>query len=397
MSPPSDKGTGKHAPPGAFDPDLLDDADALQTVDRGEMLRALASAGAQVRLAQTYAEEAGVAAVMADDGRPRAVVVAALGGSAVVADLLGVLAGDSSPVPVVVRHSGTMPAWVGPLDLVVAVSLSGAAGEPLALASEAARRGCRLLSVGAPGSPLAQTTALARGVHVPVGAGRRSSRANLWSLLTPVLVAADALDLVDAPAEGLSATADRLDEVAERCRVASDAFVNPAKSLAADLAGSVPLVLGNGDLMGVAARRAVSLLARNARHPAVEGTLPDAASGVVATFDGPFARRAVDLFADPELDPDAAAGDGPRGRLRLLLLRDVVEDAVARRMAGAVRETAEDSGVVVNELIAEGTLPLERLASVMGLTDFASVYLALAHSLDPSTSGHVADLKERIR
>jgi hypothetical protein len=156
----------------------------------------------------------------------------------------------------------------------------------------------------------------------------------------------------------------------------------------------VPLVLGNGDLLGVAARRAASLLARNARHPAVEGTLPDAASGVVATFDGPFAGRARDLFADPDLDP---GGEGPRARLRLLLLRDVVEDAVARRMAGAVRETAEDSGVVVNELIAEGTHPLERLASVMGLTDFASVYLALAHGLDPSTSGHVADLKERIR
>jgi len=228
---------------------------------------------------------------------------------------------------------------------------------------------------------------------VPVGAGRRSSRANLWALLTPVLIAADALDLVDVASDALDATADRLDEVAERCRVASEAFVNPAKSLAADLAGSVPLVLGNGDLMGVAARRASSQLARNARHPAVEGTLPDAASGVVATFDGPFARRVADLFADP----DDEGGGGPSGRLRLLLLRDVVEDAIAERMAGAVRETAEDSGVVVNELIAEGTHPLERLASVMGLTDFASVYLALAHGLDPSTSGHVADLKERIR
>ena len=388
--PPNDE----RAAPGVYDSDLLDNVGALEAVDRGGMLRALASAGAQIREAQTYAAEAGVAAVMAEDGRPRSVVVAALGGSAVVADLLGALAGDSSPVPVVVRHSGTMPAWVGPLDLVVAVSLSGAAGEPLALASEAARRGCRLLSVGAPGSPLAQTTTFARGVHVPVGAGRRSSRANLWSLLTPVLIAADALDLVDNPAEALEAAADRLDEVAEQCRVASEAFVNPAKSLAADLAGTVPLVLGNGDLLGVAARRAASQLARNARHPAVEGTLPDAASGVVATFDGPFARRAKDLFADPDLD---GGGGEPSARLRLLLLRDVVEDAVARRMAAAVRDTAEDSGVVVNELIAEGTHPLERLASVMGLTDFASVYLALAHGLDPSTSGHVADLKERIR
>ena len=49
------------------------------------------------------------------------------------------------------------------------------------------------------------------------------------------------------------------------------------------------------------------------------------------------------------------------------------------------------------EVVAEGTHPVERLASLVALTDFASVYLALAHGLDPSTSGHVADLKERMQ
>lgn len=370
-----------------FDPDRLDDVAVLEAVDRTEMVRALASGGAQVRESVTFAEEAGVARV-AEDGRPRAVVVAALGGSAVVADLLEALAGDSSPVPVVVRHSGTLPAWVGPLDLVVAVSLSGAAVEPLALAGEAGRRGCRLLSVGAPRSPLAEVTARARGLHVPVGPGRRSSRANLWTLLTPVLMAAEALDLVDVPPAALQASADRLDEVAERCRITSDSFVNPAKSLALELAGTVPLVLGNGDLAGVAARRAASLLGRNARHPAVQGTLPDAASGVVALLDGPFAPDQRDLFTD-----DAAPG----ARLRLLLLRDTEEDAPGRRMAAAVATTAQECGVAVSEVVAEGGHPLERLASLVALTDFASVYLALAYGLDPATSAHVADLKERIR
>jgi glucose/mannose-6-phosphate isomerase len=376
----------------SFDPDLVDDVEALEAIDRGEMLRALASSGAQVREAIAFAEEAGVPALR-EEGRPRAVVVAALGGTAVVADLLGAVTGSSSPVPVEVRHSGTLPAWVGPLDLVVAVSLSGAAREPLALANEASRRGCRLLSVGAAGSPLADVTVRARGVHVPVGRSLRSSRASLWGLLIPVLAAAHALALVDVPPPALEATADRLDDVADRCRVASESFVNPAKSLALELAGMVPLVLGNGELAGIAARRVAAQLARNARHPAVSGTLPDAASGVVATFDGPFAGSTDDVFADPLLDGAATS----RCRQRLLLLRDAVEEPADQRMAVAVRETAQESGVPVSEVVAEGSSPVERVASLVALTDFASVYLALAHRLSPSTSPHVADLKERMR
>jgi hypothetical protein len=377
---------------------LLDDVVRLTEVDRSGTLLALAGAGAQVRAAATAAIEAGAPSV-AEDGRPRAVVVAALGGSAVVADLLHALAGPRSPVPVMVVHSSTLPGWVSPLDLVVAVSMSGRAVGPLAVAAEAARRGCRLLTVGRAGSPLADVCLRARGVHVPVQAGLRSSRAGLWALSVPVLVGADALGLVDCGPLVLEETALRLDGVAEAARPSSESFVNPAKSLALELAGTLPLVLGAGDLAGVAAVRAAAQLSRNARHPAVSGILPDAAAEVVATFDGPFAGGAGD-------DPDAAAGtfhdpfDSPHvTSLRLLLLSDAEdeEDPEIGRVARVVSETAVDGGVRVSRLRAEPGPPLARLASLVGLTDFASVYLALGLGLDPTTSPHVADLKERMR
>ncbi len=369
---------------------LLDDAAALTAADRSATLLALAGAGAQVRAAQTLAAEAGITAV-ADDGRPRAVVVAALGGSAVVADLLTALAGPRSPVPVSSVHSGTLPGWVSPLDVVVAVSVSGRAAGPLAVAAEAARRGCRLLTVGRAGSPLADVSARARGVHVPVAPELRSSRAGLWALAVPVLMAAEALGLVDAGPATLEETAARLDDVAEAARPASESFVNPAKMLAVELAGSVPLVLGAGDQAGVAALRAAGPLARNARPPAVPGILPDAAGEVVATFDGPFARAEDDLFADPFETPEQTT-------LRLLMLRDAeeFEDPDVARIASVVGDTAVDGGVRVTEHRAAGRSPLARVASLVALTDFASVYLALGLGLDPATSPHVADLKERM-
>ena len=168
----------------ALDEQLLDDADALAAADPSGSLLALASAGAQIRTALTATEEAQVARIVGD-GRPRAVVVASLGGSAVVSDVLTMLAGNASPVPVSVRRGLPLPGWVGPLDLVVAVSMSGRAPGPLGLAAEAARRGARLLTVGMPSSPLADVAVRTGGVHVPVPPpatpAARASRMALWA------------------------------------------------------------------------------------------------------------------------------------------------------------------------------------------------------------------------
>ena len=90
--------------------------------------------------------------------------------------------------------------------------------------------------MGAPESPLADVCARARGVHINVGNGHDGSRTHLWSMLAPVMLAAGHLGLADVTGDVLDAVADRLDEHAEACRPASEAFVNPAKVLAADLA-----------------------------------------------------------------------------------------------------------------------------------------------------------------
>jgi hypothetical protein len=333
------------------------------------------------------------------------VLVASLGGSAVVCDVLELLAEPGSPVPVSVRRNVPLPGWVGPLDLVIAVSQSGRAAGPLALAAEAARRGASLLTVGASDSPLADVAAQARGVHIGIGRGRSTSRTALWSLLAPVLLSAGHLGLVDVGRQALFDTADRLDEVAEASRPSSESFVNPAKVLAADLAEGVPVVLGDGPLSGVAAGRAASMLARTARLPATWGELPDAAAQVVACFDGPFTSaygnrpdlvaRGDDIFADPYLD-----GPEPT-RLSLLMLRDAPPDPMTRdaaesiALADAVVEGAREAGVRVSEVTAQPGHPLVRLAGQIATTDFAATYLALGLGLDPAVSPHVADLADR--
>lgn len=378
-----------------IDDEILDDGDALIGADSHQTLRSLAMAGAAVREA---AEQFSPPPRLVDDGRPRNVLVAGLGGSAFVADALAALAGPASPVPVTSRRGGPLPGWVGALDLVIAVSVSGHAPQVHSLAAEAARRGARVFAVTNEGSPLASLTEATGGTLWSLRAGRMTdspslqTRSGVWSLLTPVLLAADALGLVDVPRGHFAEAADRLDAEAELARPSSPAFVNPAKSLAVELDRTVPVVLADGDLAEAAAARATSMLARAAKVPAVRGTLPDDASDVVALFDGPLSGRDRDVFADPFVD-------GPTGaRMHLLVLSaEESEEGTGASSVTPVRDLAREVGIRISEMSADPGSALARLAQLVARVDFAATYLALGSGLDPGRSPSLADLRDRWR
>ncbi|EEP73642.1 hypothetical protein MCAG_03969 [Micromonospora sp. ATCC 39149] len=380
------------------DESLLDDPDALAAHDPGGMLRFMASAGAQVRESAALAAEANLT-VLADEGRPRAVVIAGIGTAGRTGDVLATVAGPRCPVPVIPHRSAGVPGWVGAADVVIAVSASGRSPEALGAAEAAHRRGARLVAVGAPDSQLQSVAERARAPFIPVPR-RAPARASLWALTVPVLLAARTLGLVKVNEADLAETAARLDVDADRCRPTAESFVNPAKSLALGLAGSVPIVWGSSPLATVAARRFGDTLSANARYPVVSGALGEAGRGRVGLLDGVFGGLAEgerDIFADPG-EPNE---DGTR--LRLVLLRDGglnAEDdtdeplAVEERRADAVQTLAERRGVRCDVVTAEGGSALERLASLVAVPDFASVYLALAHGLDPMAVPAITEMKE---
>src|SRR5436305_3266066 len=200
------------------DLDLLDNPSALVDADRGGMLRATASAGPQARESAALAAEANLGA-LADEGRPRAVVVAGVGTAGRTGDLLATVAGPRCPVPVLSHRSAGVPGWVSAADVVIAVSASGRSPEAIAAADAAARRGSRLVAIGAPDSELHSLAERARAPFIAVPR-RAPARASLWALTVPVLLAARALGLVKVNAADLAETATRLDADAERCRPA---------------------------------------------------------------------------------------------------------------------------------------------------------------------------------
>ncbi|GGS30889.1 SIS domain-containing protein [Streptomyces griseoviridis] len=371
-----------------LDETLLDNPGGLTAADHRGLLRGAAESGARVRTAARLAAEAGVPRLQ-PDGRPRAVLIAGPGAAAThTADLLGTLAGPGSPVtrlapsgvaPAAGALRWDLPGWAGSVDLLLVATPDGT--EPgLSLLAEAAyRRGCTVVAVAPPGTPLSETVAGSHGLFLPMATASydheeplaASAPGVLWALLTPLLALLDRVGLLTAPPEALEKVADRLDQVAERCGPAIATYSNPAKTLAAELADALPVVWTEGTSAGPAGRRFASALAELSGTPAVVAELPEALAAHSVLLAGPLAAGADpdDFFRDRVEEPSAL-------HARVVLLRDRPLGGLTA--APAARDLALGHDTPISELEPEEGGELETLAELIAITDFTAVYLALA-------------------
>lgn len=377
-----------------LDESLLDAPEALARADRRGLLRGAAEAGARVRTAARHADEAGIAELK-PEGRPRAVLVAGPGTAATgVADLIGALAGASAPVtrlhptgvaPAAGALRWALPGWAGSVDLLLIATIDGSEPGLALLAEQAYRRGCTVVAVAPQRSPLSEAVDGTHGLVVPMATAphemyedtQSASPGALWALLTPLLVLLNRVGLLDAPPETLAKVADRLDRAAERCGPAIATYSNPAKTLAAELADSLPLIWTEGDGAAPAGRRFAAVLAELAGLPALAATLPEALPAHGVLLAGGFAAGADpdDFFRDRVEEQQAL-------RARIVLLRD--QAAGSLTAAPAARELALSHDTAISELEPEDGTELEAIAELLAVTDFAAIYLALAASGIPT-------------
>ena len=79
-----------------------------------------------------------------------------------------------------------------------------------------------------------------------------------------------------------------------------------------------------------------------------------------------------------------------------MLIVDPDQDPRVAAQQRALTELAGQRGIGLSELAMDGEHPLVRLAGVIQLTDYASVYLAIASGIDPGQTAAIRDLRTRI-
>ncbi len=330
---------------------LFDDARLeADGLENDEGLYWLATAGARFR--QAARREPLGRLTRAD--RPRGVLV--LGPEA---RLVRAVLEPTCPVPFMAWPGPALPAWVGPLDLVIALGTHDAQAWQLKCVSEAVRRGATLIVAAPQDSTLAAAGAGHLTTHLPTPADDPMAAA------IAVLALLGQLDL--GPAVDIELAAASADAVAAACSPSRQLGDNPGKDLAVALADSFPLVWGGTVLAGRAARRIAEALRRAGGRLALAAD----AEEFDAVLRGTPPR---DLFSDPfENEGDA--------RPSLLLLdadlvpaelTPTVDRLVALADAVGVRASRISSGLP--EL---GASDVERYVNLLQQGRYAATYLGI--------------------
>ena len=349
--------------------DRLDDVQEIRALDPSNMLQHVGALARQVRDARALTE--GLA--LSDRHRAaRQVVVVGMGGSAIGGDLAAAAVKESARVPVIVVRDYTLPAWVDESTMVVGSSYSGNTEETLSAFHQAHDRGCPLVAVTTNG----ELARLADRWQVPlVRFGYPSQpRAALGYLLVAMLGVLRAAGLAPDLAAGIDEGLALIEEQAVALAPDVPRAENRAKQLAAELAGSVPVIVGAGPLAPVASRWKTQIN-ENSKGWAYAEVLPEMNHNALSGIH--FPEQAAGMLRVLFLQ---ASGLHPRVALRLDLTRQIME----------VR------GVRCLEVPVPGESQVAQILAAVHLGDYASTYLALIYGEDPTAIGDITGLKDRM-
>ncbi|MGI8829701.1 MAG: bifunctional phosphoglucose/phosphomannose isomerase [Candidatus Limnocylindria bacterium] len=364
---PADAGS-EDGPPLFEDAVTLDDEKTLQRIDPEDMLGKVAELPRQLAMARR------VVAAIEPDARLTdvdAVVVLAMGGSAIGAELVAAAAGERLRVPLSVHRDYGLPAGIGERTLVIAMSHSGETAETLAGFAIARERGLPIavISTGGRLAASAQERGLTLYRYQPGGQPRAAIGFGA-GIMHELLVR---LGLIENP-DAFGPAASAVEELLERNGPAVETAANPAKQLAWSLFGRLPVIYGHGPMAAVA-HRWKTQLNENAKAWAAWEPMPEAN------------HNAIEGSINPRELSDA---------LYVLQLRDPDEpDELAARYK-VVEELLGERATTRSEVWATGPSPLARVLTTVAYGDLVSVYLAILYQTDPTPVTLLAMLKERL-
>ena len=356
------------APPQLDEAITLDDPAVLARIDPSDMLGRVRELPRQMAQARRVA-----AAVELPEGfgDVDAVLVLAMGGSAIGAELVAGIAGSRLRVPLVVHRDYELPAWVGTRTFVVAASHSGETAETLAAVAAARRIGAPL-AVITTGGRLGQSASVANEpLFLYRAPGQPRAAVGFGVGLTHELLVRAGL-LADPDPFGPAVEA--VEALLERMGPQVETAANPAKQLAWQLFGRVAVIYGAG-VMAPVAHRWKTQINENAKAWAVWEPMPEAN------------HNAIEGSYNPRDLADAVA---------VVEVRDPEEPPAIAERYRVVAELLGERATSRTTVWAEGSSPLARAMTAVTYGDLVSVYLAILYQTDPTPVTLLSMLKERL-
>ncbi|HEX7197225.1 MAG TPA: bifunctional phosphoglucose/phosphomannose isomerase [Candidatus Limnocylindria bacterium] len=346
----------------------LDDPATLKRIDPDDMLGRVADLPRQLSEARRVAAPVTLPERLTDVD---AVVVLAMGGSAIGAELVAAAAGDRLRVPLIVHRDYGLPAGAGDRTLVVAASHSGETAETLSGFAAARERGLPTAVITTGGRLAAGASEAGLPLlQYKLGGQPRAAIGFGVGLVHELLSRAG---LIVDP-DPLGPVVGALEVLLERTGPSIETDANPAKQLAWSVFGRIPVIYGHGPMAAVA-HRWKTQLNENAKAWASWEPMPEAN------------HNAIEGSLNPRELGDA---------LYVIQLRDRSEPAAIGERYRVVEELLGERATNRSEVWAEGPSALARILTSVAYGDLFSVYLAILYQTDPTPVTLLAMLKERL-
>ena len=340
---------------------MLDKRDAIESLDKKDMLHAIEQMPKHLMEGLRRGRSSGIPRSSAKN-----LFVCGMGGSAIGGDLLCEWLSTSTQVPCGVCRSYNVPPHLGKDSLVIVASYSGNTEESISMFEEACRKRAKVVTISSGGqlSRLSEANDVPF-VKLPAGLVPRASLGYMFGALLGVM---ERSRVVSADTQ-LEETIRVLQAVSGSCGPSIPTVDNPAKRLAHEIFGHVPVVIGYGVSRPVAKRWA-NQLNENAKCMAFSSELPELNHNEIVGW---------------------AKDSRSQGFASIFLDNEQPSHAMVRRVE-ATKEMLRKAGPVF-AVNAQGLSPLAKMFSLVMMGDYVSTYLGILRKEDPSSTEPIEQLK----
>lgn len=346
----------------------LDNIPQIKRVDKGNMLSFC------VEAPERYGEAARLAkAISIDYPKPKIIIIAGMGGSAIGGELLKDWARDKISIPIEVCREYSLPEYANKNTLVFVVSYSGETEETLSVFLDAVKRKCMSICISSGGS-LQEFAEKLNLPHLRLPSGM-APRASLPYLFMPLPLQLEKIGLVSNVSSEVSETVKILRQICDLNSPEKPLCDNFSKELATNICGSIPVVYGFGIYRAVA-QRLKTQFNENSKVPAKWEYFPELDHNEIVGWEEP--NELAKHFS-------------------VILTRDDDEPEIMRQRIEATKELLSKKSLKISEIKSAGKSRLAKMSSVICIGDLTSVYLAIMRGVDPTPVKSIALLKEKMK
>ena len=345
----------------------LDNLKEITKIDKKNML------SFQVKAAEHYNKASkAVEKVPVNYPAPKSVIIVGMGGSAIGGEIVKDWARSRAATPIEICRDYELPKYAGTETLVLVSSYSGETEESLSCFLDARKRGAMICCFSSGGKLLEFAEKL--GVPFVRVPGGMPPRAALPYLLVPMFQVLEKTGFISGFSGEFLEASRILGKVAKDNGPENALQVNPAKTLAAGINKTVPVVYGFGIYRSVA-QRMKQQFNENSKVPSKWEFFPELDHNEIVGWEkgGDTTKHFSSIFLRDKNEAEAV-------RSRIEITKTLMEPAVSKQF----------------ELWSQGKNDLSKMLSIVLMGDFASVYLAVLRKVDPTPVDTITVLKKKL-